>query len=81
MIMKTSSIALEILVILTAIVLVLLLNIGYNGNVKVPAFAKSSYSPHLNSTVSNGPHERVSFSPMADPSPLSAERKKHIRTC
>jgi hypothetical protein len=31
--------------------------------------------------VSNGPLERISFSPMADPSPLSAERKKHIRTC
>lgn len=80
MIIKMPSVTLEILIIFTAIVSVLLLILGYNGNVKVPAFAESYYSPHLNNTGSRGPPGRVGFSAMADPSPLSDERQEHIRT-
>jgi hypothetical protein len=45
----------------TTIVSVLLLILGYKGNVKVPAFAESYYSPHLSNIVSSGPPGRVSF--------------------
>jgi hypothetical protein len=73
-IIKTSSLTLEILIIFTAIVSVLLIILEYNGNGKTPAFVESSYSPHLNTTVGRG-SERARFSPMADPSPVSAERR------
>jgi hypothetical protein len=74
-IIKTSSLTLEILIIFTSIVSVSLPILEYNGNDKTPAFVESSYSPHLNTTVSRGSSERARFSPMVDPSPLPAERR------
>lgn len=61
MIIKMSSVTLGILIMFTTIVSVLLLILGYKGNVKVPAFAESYYSPHLSNIVSSGPPGRVSF--------------------
>jgi hypothetical protein len=55
MIIKMSSVTLDIPIIFTAIVSVLLLILGYNGNVKVLAFAESYYSPRWSNIVSSGP--------------------------